>query len=84
MWVGTFGGGLNRFDPVAGTAVRYRLDPEDPTSLSASTVLAIHEDHRGILLLGTENGLHLLDLGEALRADDDRDSARSQVVERGL
>jgi ligand-binding sensor domain-containing protein/serine phosphatase RsbU (regulator of sigma subunit) len=61
LWVGTFGGGLNRMLPPAADEgkerfVTYRNDPDDPRSLSNSTVLAVLEDRAGRLWIGTGGG----------------------------
>ena len=56
LWVGTDGGGLNRYDPVEDTFSHFRFDLEDPTSLSDDRVRAILEDRSGILWIGTEGG----------------------------
>ncbi|MEM7586026.1 MAG: two-component regulator propeller domain-containing protein, partial [Acidobacteriota bacterium] len=50
MWLGT-GEGLNRYDGYRFKI--YRHDPEDPTSLSESGIVAITEDLQGRLWLGT-------------------------------
>ncbi|MGB3612069.1 MAG: two-component regulator propeller domain-containing protein, partial [Cellvibrio sp.] len=50
IWIGTDGGGLNRFNPVTREFHRYRHDPADPGSISSNTVLAIAEDSRGFYL----------------------------------
>lgn len=60
LWVGTFGGGLDRFDRKTETFVHHRHDPADATSLSHNDILAILEDRQGRLWAGTENGLNLL------------------------
>jgi signal transduction histidine kinase/streptogramin lyase/DNA-binding response OmpR family regulator len=62
LWVGTAGGGLNRFDRETETFTRYQHDPEDAGSLSDNTVYAIHEDREGALWIGTSGGLDRLDL----------------------
>lgn len=56
LWVGTFGGGLNRFDQATGQFTRYLNDPKDPQSLSDNRVLAIYEDRTGTLWIGTNGG----------------------------
>lgn len=57
LWFGTIDGGLNRFDPHSGKFKAYRHNPDDPTSLTDDTVLALYVDHRGALWVGTEHGL---------------------------
>jgi hypothetical protein len=41
LWVGTEGGGLNRFDPQTEQFTRYQNDPDNPSSLSDNTVSVI-------------------------------------------
>jgi len=57
LWVGTFGGGLNRYDEETDTFTRFMHDPGDPTSLSQDTVTVILEDRDGTLWVGTHGGL---------------------------
>ncbi len=69
LWVGTFGGGLNRFDrsadpaagrPAPGTFLRLQRDPARATGLASDTVLVLHVDGGGELWVGTDVGLHRL------------------------
>ncbi len=58
LWIGTQDG-LARYD---GYEMRtFRHDPNDPLSLSNSSIRVIIEDRRGRLWVGTENGLNRLD-----------------------
>lgn len=61
IWIGFYGQGLDRFDPVSNTFTHYRHDPNDPESLAHDYVWAVLEDHLGNIWAGTENGLDLLD-----------------------
>jgi signal transduction histidine kinase/ligand-binding sensor domain-containing protein len=61
IWIGFYGMGLDRFDPVKGTFTHYRHRPEDPTSLSNDSVTAILIDHKGIVWVGNYGGLDRLD-----------------------
>lgn len=56
LWIGTDGGGLDKFDPTAGTFVHYRHDDSDYTSLSHDRVKSIYEDTSGSLWVGTDGG----------------------------
>jgi signal transduction histidine kinase/ligand-binding sensor domain-containing protein len=56
LWIGTFGGGLNRLDRRSGRLTVYQHDPADATSLSSNMVGAILEDRAGVLWVGTGNG----------------------------
>ncbi len=55
IWVGT-DAGLNRLQPETGEILQYRYDPEDPFSLSADTIYALHVDVAGTLWVGTAGG----------------------------
>jgi PAS domain S-box-containing protein len=59
LWIGTYGGGLNRFDQEKEHFDRYQANPKDPKSLSDNFVNAICEDSSGNLWIGTENGLNM-------------------------
>ncbi len=62
IWVGTDGGGLNRYDPSSDAFIRYLSDPAKLTSLGSNLVRVILEDRRGRLWIGTsDNGLSVLD-----------------------
>jgi ligand-binding sensor domain-containing protein/serine phosphatase RsbU (regulator of sigma subunit) len=56
VWIGTWGGGLNRFDPQIGRFTNYRHDPDDPNSLSYDRVQTIFEDRSGTIWVGTSGG----------------------------
>ncbi|RME77866.1 MAG: histidine kinase [Chloroflexi bacterium] len=56
LWIGTWGGGLNRLDPATGQFTAYLHDPADPTSLSNDRVQTIFEDRQGNLWVGTAGG----------------------------
>jgi len=56
LWVGTDGGGLNRYDKSTGSFTRYRNDPDDPGSLSNNRVIALCEDGVGNFWVGTRGG----------------------------
>lgn len=69
LWVGTTGGGLNKFILSEGKRsligkekfVRYHHAPNDPKSLSSNTVMVIYKDKTGILWIGTRSGLNRFD-----------------------
>lgn len=56
LWVGTFGGGLNKFDRKTGRFIVYRNIPDDETSIEDDRVLAINEDAGGNLWVATYGG----------------------------
>ncbi|MCJ8271076.1 MAG: hypothetical protein MJK04_16950, partial [Psychrosphaera sp.] len=61
IWIGTWGGGLNRFDAQAEHFEHFIHQPSDPQSLSDDTVLTIYEDTKGSLWIGTTGGLNKFD-----------------------
>lgn len=61
LWIGTFLGGLNRYDPAKDQFKRYRADPGDPTRLSHDMIRTIYEDRSGIIWVGTDGGLNRFD-----------------------
>ena len=56
IWVGTTGGGLNKFNPESETFTRYQHDPNDANTLSHNGVIALLQDQQGMLWIGTEGG----------------------------
>jgi len=56
LWIGTLGGGLNKFDRENQRFVRYQYDPGDPYSLRHNVVSAIYESYDGVLWIGTVGG----------------------------
>jgi len=61
LWIGTFYGGLNRYDPASKQFTHFRHIPENPNSLSDNNVRAILEDRAGVLWIGTDGGLNRFD-----------------------
>ncbi len=62
FWFGTWGGGLDRYDPATGVYTHYRHDPGDPTSLSQDRIEVLLQDSTGMLWVGTEEaGLNRFD-----------------------
>ncbi len=62
LWIGTYKGGLNRFDAETERFVVFKHDESNPHSLSDNEVASIFQDSRGTLWVGTiYGGLNLLD-----------------------
>ena len=55
IWIGTNGGGINKFDPNRKQFGHFRKNP-NPNSLSYDKIRAIFEDSNGYLWIGTEGG----------------------------
>ncbi len=58
LWIGTYGGGLVRYDPVGGTSVTYRADKVAHGGLCGNGVGPVCEDQSGNLWIGTSEGLN--------------------------
>ena len=56
FWVGTWNGGLDRFDRESELFTHSQHDPDDPNSLSHNSVVAIFQDDAGNLWAGTWGG----------------------------
>ncbi len=56
FWIGTYGGGLNKFDEISGKFESYLPDPENPQSISNDKVLCLLESTSGDLWIGTSGG----------------------------
>jgi len=56
LWIGTLGGGLNKFDDETETFIQYKSVPSKRTTLSDNRILVIHESNEGNLLIGTFGG----------------------------
>ncbi|HMS64672.1 MAG TPA: two-component regulator propeller domain-containing protein [Ignavibacteria bacterium] len=60
LWIGTYNGGLNKFDRHSGKFKRFLSEESNPYSLSSNTVWAIFQDSENSVWAGTENGLNKL------------------------
>ncbi|MCP4217502.1 MAG: PAS domain-containing protein [bacterium] len=62
LWLGTEGGGINKFAPLRFKFRHYRYDSLKPgKSVSSNMVYALLEDHSGSIWIGTDKGLDRLD-----------------------
>ncbi|MEX2401222.1 MAG: two-component regulator propeller domain-containing protein [Rhodothermales bacterium] len=61
LWVGTHGGGLDRFHPASETFTHFAHEPANPTSLSGDTVTVMLESRDGTFWVGTHQGLNRMD-----------------------
>lgn len=61
LWLGTFQGGLNRFDLKREQFTRFRHNARDPRSLADDIVHAVYQDRSGRLWIGTDSGLDQYD-----------------------
>ncbi|MEM6725998.1 MAG: two-component regulator propeller domain-containing protein, partial [Bacteroidota bacterium] len=57
LWIGTFGGGLSRFDPLTEQFENYRVDPRNSASFPSDRIFSIVEYPSGTLWIGCNEGL---------------------------
>ncbi len=55
-WFGTFGGGIDRYNPVTNTFKNFSYLPNDSNSISNNQIIFIFEDSKGNLWFGTPDG----------------------------
>ncbi|MET1254888.1 two-component regulator propeller domain-containing protein [Aliikangiella maris] len=60
IWFGTWGKGLQRYDPEFGSLTSFENIPGDETSISDNTIRSLYKDPQGNLWIGTFNGLNVL------------------------
>lgn len=56
LWIGTYGGGLTRFDRASQSVRRFRHADKDPTSLSDDRIMALAWGRDQTLWVGTRGG----------------------------
>ncbi len=61
IWIGTGGGGLDKFNRESETFTHYRHNENDPASLCSDVVTRVLADSSGMIWIGTILGLDLLD-----------------------
>jgi ligand-binding sensor domain-containing protein/signal transduction histidine kinase len=57
LWLGSFGGGLTRFDPTFESFVHYKNIEDDSTSIPSNDIFGIEEFPSGTLWMRTGNGV---------------------------
>jgi ligand-binding sensor domain-containing protein/serine phosphatase RsbU (regulator of sigma subunit) len=62
LWIGTYGGGLCRFDAQNDRFIQFTHDPQNPHSISGNAVKVIYQDRAGLFWIGNkETGLSIFD-----------------------
>jgi len=59
LWVGTYGGGMTRYNETLTQQFDFSFNENMPNSLISNNVFSIHEDTKGIIRVGTSAGLVL-------------------------
>ena len=57
LWIATFGGGLNRYDPETDRWKHFTHDNKDPKSFPSNRLFSITEGISGVLWIGSNEGL---------------------------
>ncbi|MGA2004388.1 MAG: two-component regulator propeller domain-containing protein [Terriglobales bacterium] len=83
LWLGTYGGGIRRFDRPSGRFSIYRYKPADPQSLPSDFVYAVLTDHKGTVWAATQDGVAALDL-ETGRFQVHRVTGEKETLYRGV
>ena len=60
LWIGTYYGGLNKFDYIHGTFEHFLSNPKDPEALPGERINDLFLDSEGTLWVGTRIGLSRL------------------------
>ncbi|MEP6597251.1 MAG: two-component regulator propeller domain-containing protein, partial [Ginsengibacter sp.] len=62
IWAGTYGSGLEKFNPETGAFTHYKHNEQDPASIGGDSVTCILQDNEGMLWIGTnQQGLNRMD-----------------------
>lgn len=56
VWIGTRGGGLDRYDPATNRVTNFHHDETDPTSISGNGITDIFEDQNGEMWVAAYGG----------------------------
>ncbi len=56
LYIGTWGGGVDIFNPKTEKFIHIRHDPENSNSLSSDNVMVLLRDRWGLIWIGTEGG----------------------------
>ena len=56
VWIGTYGGGVNVYDPNEASFTHYLPNADDVNSISSDRVTSFAEDTNGNLWVGTDGG----------------------------
>jgi signal transduction histidine kinase/ligand-binding sensor domain-containing protein len=56
IWLATWGGGLDEFDPRTEHFTHYQFNPKNPNTISDNRIQSLYTDHEGVLWVGTLAG----------------------------
>ncbi|MBX7150434.1 hypothetical protein K1X84_02255 [bacterium] len=61
LWIGTRSGGLSRYDEASGKFTDYIHDEKNPKSLSHNRIHSLWQDSKGVIWIGTYEGINRFD-----------------------
>lgn len=67
IWIGTFGGGLNRLNPITFSITYFKHNQFDENTISDNDLISLFEDRSGIIWVGTHLGKGISKLDKAAR-----------------
>jgi len=53
LWIGTWGGGANRYQLETGTFEHFQHNPNQPTSISSNRIQSFYQDDKGVMWIGS-------------------------------
>ena len=62
LWIGSYGGGLNKYSRMTESFTSYKHNPKDPNSPIGDRITALLIDRKNCLWIGTESGLCRMNL----------------------
>lgn len=82
LWIGTYGAGLVRFDPIIESMTLFEPDATASDGLSSGTIAHLTSDKQGFLWLATNAGVVRFDpLAESFKRVDTRDIVFEVIVD---
>ena len=80
IYLGTNINGLYKINIAKGILKQYTHNSEEPRSLSSNNIIQLHEDIKGNLWIGTNNGLSQLDATGKFNVYQERDGLSNNTV----
>jgi len=86
VWIGTFGGGVTKFNPATGVFSRFMHEENNPLTICSNKIKSLRADREGKIWVGSfDRGLTLLDNnGNVLRHYQHLDSKSSHRIKSDI
>ena len=82
LWIGTKGGGLDRYDFDSETFCHYKYQVDNPNSLCNNYVVSLFHDSKNNLWVATQNGLSRIPVTGKLSLSDSFSTITMRIVFR--